>query len=87
MTRRGTRDYGMSDDDFESSLVLRLRCFVDIAHSVVACSPVPEHTFCHSLWTRLSCAVFTELYVYRFVPLNYKLIPMALFVRRFVWAL
>ena len=32
----------MCDDDFESTLVLTLRCFVDITYSVVACSPAPN---------------------------------------------
>ena len=31
---RGTRDYGICDDEFESSLVLTLRCFVDIVDIV-----------------------------------------------------
>jgi hypothetical protein len=39
MKRRGTRDYGMCDVDFESNLVLTFICVVGISHFVVACSP------------------------------------------------
>ena len=38
VSTRGTRDYGMFDNDYESNLVLTFRCFVDIAHYVVQTS-------------------------------------------------